>query len=80
MKEMNAATQIVAMLGAYCPRVKLSDEKALEIEKAKAKRRTRPMIGRGKYGENLMAHFDLKRKKAKKQEVEILGNLSRRAA
>jgi hypothetical protein len=64
MKEMNTALSLVVALGAYCPRVKLSNEKALATEKAKAKRRTRPLIGRGNYGKSLIAHFDSKRKEA----------------
>lgn len=58
MEGMNTALSLVVALGAYCPRVKLSDEKTLALEKAKAKRRTRPMTGRGSYGKTLMAHFD----------------------
>lgn len=67
MESMNTALSLVVALGAYCPRVKLSDEKTLAMEKAKAKRRTRPMIGRGNYGKNLMAHFDELRSKAIRQ-------------
>ncbi len=66
MEKMNAALSLVVALGAYCPIVKLTHEKSLEIEKAKAKRRTRPLTGRGNYGKNLMAHFDNERIKAKK--------------
>lgn len=69
MGEMNVALKIVVMLGAYCPRVKLSDEKTLAIQQAKEKRRKRPMLGRGNYGENLRAHFDLKRKAYKRMEL-----------
>lgn len=68
MKEMNAALQIVVALGAYCPRVKLSNEEALAKAHAAAKRRTRSMIGRGDYGKNMRARFDRIRFEAKQRE------------
>lgn len=55
------ATRIIAALGAYCPRVKFSaNEDAFIAAQLKGKRRTRPLTGRGNYGKNLMAHFDMK--------------------
>lgn len=58
----NAALQLVFALGAYCPRVKVQNELAFELERQRAKRRKRPLAGRGNYGANLMAYFDDKRK------------------
>ncbi|MBV8060818.1 MAG: hypothetical protein JO253_04750 [Alphaproteobacteria bacterium] len=55
---MNAALKIVMTLGAYCPTVKVTDEKALVKMKQSSKHRTRPMLGRGNYGASLKAHFD----------------------
>lgn len=75
MKEMNTALSLVVALGAYCPRVKLSNEKTLELEREKANRRTRPLIGRGNYGKNLMAHFDEKRAKEKAEKRQQRMNL-----
>lgn len=61
MKTMNTAISLLVSLGAYCPTVKLTNEKRFEIEKSAAKRRKRPITGRGNYGKNLMAYFDKKR-------------------
>lgn len=60
MKEpkQTLAVRIVAALGAYCPKVKLFDEKILAREAMVNKRRKRPMLGRGNYGRDLMAYFD----------------------
>lgn len=55
---MNRALQIVVALGAYCPTVKLSNPIAFAQAQMAAKRRTRPMKGRGSYGKNLRAYFD----------------------
>lgn len=69
-KKMNAAVSLLAALNVYNLMLRPSDEKSIAAAKAVAKRRKRPMIGRGNYGKNLMAHFDGKRLKKSKQ-VEI---------
>jgi hypothetical protein len=75
-QDMNTALSLVVALGAYCPRVKsVGDEKTLLEMQMKAKRRTRPMIGRGTTSKFLMAHFAEKRmkdKKAKAKRAETL--------
>lgn len=60
----NAAVQILVMLGAYCPRVKITDPVLFHHQQNAAKRRTRPMVGRGNYGRNIRALFDSNRKPA----------------
>jgi len=66
MEEMNLALRLVVALGAYCPRVKITDPDIFAANLLKQKRRTRPLIGRGNYGKNLMSYFDQKKFKAKK--------------
>lgn len=68
-QEMSTALSLIVSLGAYCPRVKLPDEKIMAVSAAKAKRRTRPLIGRGKYGLSLQSHFDLKLMKEKQARI-----------
>lgn len=58
---MNAALKIVVALGAYCPRVTITDPEQLAKQIAAGKRRKRPLTGRGGYGKSLMAHFDRQR-------------------
>lgn len=64
--EMTTALRLVVGLGAYCPYVKLSEETALAAATAKAKRRTRPLLGRGGFGKNLVAMFAKKRMQSRK--------------
>lgn len=59
--ELNAAQKILVHLGAYATPAGLMDEKAQAAVRDRAKRRTRPLLGRGNYGRNLMAHFDRRR-------------------
>jgi hypothetical protein len=59
MKELNAAQQILLMLGAHHAPAQLVDVDAQAKAKARAKRRTRPMTGRGNYGKNLRRYFDM---------------------
>jgi hypothetical protein len=61
MEQDNVAVQLVVALGAYCPKVKIHNPVMFDVERQRAKRRTRPLTGRGNYGKNLMAHFDEKR-------------------
>lgn len=64
-QKKNMALYIVMALGAYCPRVKIGqDELSFNLQKLAAKRRKRPLLGRGFYGEGLRAHFARKRVKA----------------
>jgi len=58
--ELNVALSLVVALRAYCPRVKITDPEIFKRDQMVNKRRTRPLIGRGNYGKNLMAHFDSK--------------------
>lgn len=54
---MTTALSLVVALGAYCPVVKFSSEQRLADEKAHAKRQTRSMLSRGKFGASIMAMF-----------------------
>jgi hypothetical protein len=70
MKEykMTTALGLVIALGAYCPFVKIQNELAFNLEIQRAKRRKRPMAGRGNYGASLQFHFDETRAAKKRQK------------
>lgn len=53
----NLAIALVQALGAYCPKVKIQDELSFNLQIQRAKRRTRPLSGRGYYSEFLRSHF-----------------------
>ena len=56
-KKHSLALRIIAAMGAYKPRVTIMNPDTLEQMRLDAKRRRRPLTGRGNYGVNLMSKF-----------------------
>lgn len=65
LKEKNLALSLILALRAYKPKVTIENELQFTLQQLRAKRRTRPLTGRGHYGRNLQAHFDSLRKAGK---------------
>lgn len=56
--DQNLALRLIVALGAYLPRVRVTDPDVFAAEQLRNKRRTRPLTGRGGYGAAIMAKFD----------------------
>ena len=67
--KVNMAVVILTSLRAYKPKVTVQDELTFTLERLRAKRRTRPMAGRGSWGKFLKEHFDRKAFEAKQRKA-----------